>query len=119
MANPGQESVGEFKALKPGLFMYHRAVNPMPAHMANGLYGLLLVEPESGLPKVDREFYVMMQSEFYTEGAVGKPGLQAYSSRKVAAETPEYSHWKRSEINSQSLGTQNSFFPATETKKDT
>jgi nitrite reductase (NO-forming) len=89
MANPGKESVGEFKALKPGLFMYHCAANPMPAHMANGLYGLVFVEPEGGLPKVDREFYVM-QSEFYTEGAVGKPGLQAYSSRKAAAETPEY-----------------------------
>jgi nitrite reductase (NO-forming) len=89
MANPGQESVGEFKSLKPGLFMYHCAANPMPAHMANGLYGLVLVEPEGGLPKVDREFYVM-QSEFYTEGAVGQPGLQAYSSQKAAAETPEY-----------------------------
>jgi len=75
--------------LKPGLFLYHCAANPMPAHMANGLYGLVLVEPAEGLPKVDREFYVM-QSEFYTEGAVGKPGLQAYSSRKAAAETPEY-----------------------------
>jgi nitrite reductase (NO-forming) len=89
MANPGMESVGAFKALKPGLFIYHCAANPMPAHMANGLYGLVLVEPEGGLPKVDREFYVM-QSEFYTEGAVGEPGLQAYSSRKAAAETPEY-----------------------------
>jgi len=89
MANPGQESVGEFKALKPGLFVYHCAANPMPAHMASGLYGLVLVEPEGGLPKADREFYVM-QSEFYTEGVVGKPGLQAYSSRKAAAENPEY-----------------------------
>lgn len=89
MANPGQEAAGEFKALKPGLFVYHCAANPMPAHMANGLYGLLLVEPEGGLPKVDHEYYVM-QSEFYTEGAVGEPGLQAYSSRKAAAEVPEY-----------------------------
>jgi len=89
MANPGQETVGEFKALKPGLFIYHCAANPMPAHMASGLYGLVLVEPEGGLPKADREFYVM-QSEFYTEGVVGRPGLQAYSSRKAAAEAPEY-----------------------------
>lgn len=89
MANPGLESVGAFKALKPGLYIYHCAANPMPAHMANGLYGLVLVEPEGGLPKVDREFYVM-QSEFYTEGVVGDRGLQAYSSRKAAAETPEY-----------------------------
>ncbi len=89
MANPGQETVAAFKALKPGLFVYHCAGNPIPAHIASGLYGLVLVEPEGGLPKVDREFYVM-QSEFYTVGALGERGLQAYSSRKAAAETPEY-----------------------------
>ena len=89
MANPGQETVGSFKMLQPGLFVYHCAANPVPAHIASGLYGLILVEPEGGLPKADREFYVM-RSEFYTEGALGQPGLQAYSSRKAAAETPEY-----------------------------
>ena len=89
MTNPGAESVATFKALKPGLLIYHCAANPMPAHIASGLYGLVLVEPEGGLPKVDREFYVM-QSEFFTEGAMGEPGLQAYSSRKAFAEMPEY-----------------------------
>lgn len=89
MANPGQETVGQFKMLHPGLFVYHCAANPMPAHMSNGLYGMLLVEPEGGLAKVEREYYVM-QSEFYTEGGVGKQGLQAYSSSKASAETPEY-----------------------------
>ena len=89
MANPGQEAVASFKAMRPGLYVYHCAANPIPAHIANGLYGLVLVEPEGGLPRVDREFYVM-QSEFYTEGTVGAPGLQAYSSRKAAAEDPEY-----------------------------
>jgi nitrite reductase (NO-forming) len=89
MANPGSETVASFKVLKPGLFVFHCAANPVPAHIASGLYGLILVEPEGGLPKVDREFYVM-QSEFYTEGAVGEHGFQAYSSKKAAAETPEY-----------------------------
>ena len=89
MANPGQEAVASFKAMRPGLYVYHCAANPIPAHIANGLYGIVLVEPEGGLPRVDREFYVM-QSEFYTEGTVGAPGLQAYSSRKAAAEDPEY-----------------------------
>lgn len=89
MANPGQETVAQFKMLHPGLFVYHCAANPMPAHMANGLYGMILVEPAGGLAKVDREYYVM-QSEFYTEGSVGQPGFQAYSSSKAAAETPEY-----------------------------
>lgn len=89
MTNPGAESVAAFKALKPGLLIYHCAANPMPAHISSGLYGLVLVEPEAGLPKVDREFYVM-QSEFFTEGTVGQPGLQAYSSSKAFAENPEY-----------------------------
>jgi nitrite reductase (NO-forming) len=89
MANPVQESVGVFKMLHAGLFVYHCAANPMPAHMSNGLYGMILVEPEGGLSKVDHEYYVM-QSEFYTEGSVGQQGLQAYSSSKAAAETPEY-----------------------------
>jgi nitrite reductase (NO-forming) len=89
MANPGEEAAGSFKMLRPGLFIYHCAANPVPAHIANGLYGLVLVEPEGGLGKADREFYVM-QSEFYTEGPVGQAGFQAYSSSKAAAENPEY-----------------------------
>lgn len=89
MTDPGKESVTRFKALMPGLLLYHCGAPPLPAHIAQGLYGLVLVEPERGLPKVDREFYVM-QSEFYTEGGVGDPGFQAFSSKKAAAERPEY-----------------------------
>ena len=89
MTDSGKESVSRFKALKPGLFIYHCAAPPVPAHISQGLYGLVLVEPEGGLPRVDREFYVM-QSEFYTEGELGDPGFQAFSSRKGAAERPEY-----------------------------
>ena len=88
-AKPGQQRVVRFKALNPGLFIYHCAAPPIPAHIASGLYGLVLVEPEKGMPKVDREFYVF-QSEFYTEGEVGEKGFQAFSSKKGAAETPEY-----------------------------
>ncbi len=89
MANPGSEAVASFKMLQPGLYIYHCAANPVPAHIASGLYGLLLVEPEGGLEKADREFYVM-QSEFYTEGPLGQQGFQPYSSAKASAETPEY-----------------------------
>lgn len=89
MTEPGKESVARFKALMPGLFVYHCAAPPLPAHIAQGLYGLVLVQPEGGLPKVDREFYVM-QSEFYTQGGVGDPGFQAFSSKKAAEERPEY-----------------------------
>jgi nitrite reductase (NO-forming) len=71
---PGAESVFTFSALNPGLYVYHCAVSPVPMHIANGMYGLILVEPKGGLPKVDREFYVM-QSEFYAKpgAAAGQP----------------------------------------------
>jgi len=62
MTNPGETKRAVFKALKPGLFVYHCAAPPIPSHIANGLYGLVLVEPERGLPKVDREFYVMQSA---------------------------------------------------------
>lgn len=86
---PGKESVLQFKTLHPGFFVYHCAANPVPIHIANGLYGAILVEPEGGLTKVDREFYVM-QSEFYTEGDIGVKGMQGQSSTKALHEHPEY-----------------------------
>lgn len=89
MANPGEKSTATFKALNPGIYIYHCAAPPIPAHIANGLYGMILVEPENGLPKVDHEYYVL-QSEFYTDGEIGTPGLQAFSSNKGFAEKPEY-----------------------------
>ncbi len=67
---PGGESVFTFRALNPGLYVYHCAVSPVPMHIANGMYGLILVEPTGGLPKVDKEFYVM-QSEFYAKPVPG------------------------------------------------
>ena len=58
-------------------------------HVANGMYGLILVEPKEGLPPVDREFYVM-QSEFYTKGRFGEEGLQPFSMEKALTEIPDY-----------------------------
>jgi nitrite reductase (NO-forming) len=86
---PGQESVVQFKALNPGFFVYHCAASPVPVHIANGLYGAILVEPPEGLKPVDHEFYVM-QSEFYTEGDLGQKGLQGQSMLKAMREHPEY-----------------------------
>ncbi len=60
----GEERLSWFKMLHPGLFIYHCAAPPVMDHIANGMYGLILVEPKGGLPKVDREFYVM-QHEIY------------------------------------------------------
>lgn len=89
MVDPGKKAVAVFKAVNPGFFVYHCAAPPIPAHISNGLYGVVLVEPAGGMPKVDREYFVM-QSEFYTEGEVGDEGLQTFSSEKGSAETPEY-----------------------------
>ncbi len=86
---PGHTSVFSFKATHAGLYVYHCATQPVPMHIANGMYGLILVQPKDGLPQVDREFYVM-QSEFYTTGEYGAPGLQQFSMEKALAENPDY-----------------------------
>ena len=86
---PGQEGAFEFKALHPGLYVYHCATPSVPEHIANGMYGLILVEPEKGLPRVEREYYVM-QGEFYTKGKTLAPGLQVIDPAKLTAERPEY-----------------------------
>jgi len=86
---PGQETMFTFQALNPGLFVYHCATPMVAEHIANGMYGMILVEPEGGLPTVDREFYVM-QGEIYTAGAFGQKGQQADSVQKLLDEKPEY-----------------------------
>jgi len=86
---PGHESVFSFKADHPGLFIYHCATQPVPLHIANGMYGLIYVEPKDGLSPVDHEYYVM-QSEFYTTGNYGDSGLQEFSLDKALQENPTY-----------------------------
>jgi nitrite reductase (NO-forming) len=86
---PGGESVFTFSAMNPGLYIYHCATSPVPMHMANGMYGMILVEPKAGLPKVDKEFYVM-QSEFYTKGKYGEHGMQMLDMDKGIDEKPTY-----------------------------
>ncbi len=86
---PGQAGAFEWKALNPGLYVYHCATPSVPEHIANGMYGLILVEPEKGLPRVDREFYVM-QGEFYTKGRTLAAGLQPLDAEKLRSERPEY-----------------------------
>jgi nitrite reductase (NO-forming) len=86
---PGQESQFTFKALNPGLYVYHCATPPVGMHVSNGMYGLILVEPKGGLPRVDREYYIM-QGDFYTVGAHGEQGLQAFDEEKAVAERPSY-----------------------------
>jgi nitrite reductase (NO-forming) len=86
---PGHKSTFTFKALNPGLYIYHCATAPVGMHIANGMYGLIYVEPKQPLPKVDREYYVL-QSEFYTKGKYGERGLQAFSMDKALREEADY-----------------------------
>ncbi|MDE3243885.1 MAG: nitrite reductase, copper-containing [Nitrospirota bacterium] len=86
---PGQEKVVTFKALKPGLFVYHCATAMVAEHIAGGMYGLILVEPHNGLAPVDHEFYVM-QGELYTRQPFGEYGRQEFSRSKLLDEAPEY-----------------------------
>ncbi len=86
---PGYSSRFSFKALNPGLYVYHCATAPVGLHVANGMYGLILVEPKEGLPPVDREYYVM-QGEFYTMGKYGEEGLQYFDMAKAVDERPPY-----------------------------
>lgn len=86
---PGHSSRFTFKALNPGLYVYHCATAPVPMHIGNGMYGLILVEPKDGLPPVDKEFYVM-QGDFYTTGRYGEGGLQSFDMAKSIDEHPTY-----------------------------
>lgn len=88
-ANPGEAKSFTFKAMKPGLYVYHCATPMVAQHIANGMYGLILVEPEGGLPAVDHEFYIM-QGEIYTEEDQGTPGLLTESIDKLLNEQPTY-----------------------------
>ena len=86
---PGSETFFTFQALNPGLYVYHCATPSVAQHISNGMYGLILVEPEGGLPPVDREFYVM-QGEVYTAQPFGSRGHLDFSPDALLDEAPEY-----------------------------
>jgi nitrite reductase (NO-forming) len=86
---PGGETGFSFTALKPGLYVYHCATPSVASHIANGMYGMILVEPEGGLPPVDREFY-LMQGEIYTVQPFGTSGYLDFDYEALLDEDPEY-----------------------------
>jgi nitrite reductase (NO-forming) len=86
---PGHQSQFTFKALNAGLYVYHCATAPVGMHVANGMYGLILIEPPDGLPKVDREYYVM-QGDFYTTGKYREKGRQPFDMQKAIDERATY-----------------------------
>ena len=86
---PGHQSRFTFKALNAGLFVYHCATAPVGMHVANGMYGLILVEPPAGMPKVDKEYYVM-QGDFYTATKYREKGHAPFAMEKAIDENPTY-----------------------------
>ena len=86
---PGHTSQFSFKCINAGLYVYHCATAPVGMHIANGMYGLILVEPKEGLPKVDKEYYIC-QGDFYTRGGYGEQGLQPFDMSKALHEDPDY-----------------------------
>lgn len=86
---PGNMTDITFRALNPGVYIYHCATAPVGMHIGNGMYGLIVVEPEGGWPEVDREYYVV-QGDFYTSGDFGEAGFQAFDMQRAIDEDPSY-----------------------------
>ncbi|MGB7046333.1 MAG: multicopper oxidase domain-containing protein [Methylocella sp.] len=86
---PGATSVFQFKAMKPGVFIYHCATPMIPYHLSHGLYGLMVVEPPGGWPKVDKEFYVM-EGDIYLKGDPAQSGVHEAAIGKMENETPDF-----------------------------
>ena len=86
---PGQSKTVRFKALNPGLYVYHCATPSVAHHISAGMYGLILVEPPQGLAKVDKEFYVM-QGDLYTSHAKGTKGHHGFSHDRAEDERPTF-----------------------------
>ncbi|WP_328518036.1 copper-containing nitrite reductase [Halospeciosus flavus] len=86
---PGEEETLRFKVTYPGAFVYHCAVANVDYHISTGMFGIILVEPEEGLPEVDHEFY-LGQHELYTTGATGQEGHHEFDFDAMAAEDPTY-----------------------------
>lgn len=77
------------KTMFPGIHIYHCAVPNMDQHISLGMFGAILVEPEDGLPEIDREFY-FGQHELYTDGEAGEAGHHSYDFDATADEDPTY-----------------------------
>lgn len=85
----GERRSLKFKAMKAGIYVYHCATPHIPTHLARGMFGMILIEPKGGMPRVDREFYVM-QGEYYTTERPGAKGHQAEDPDRLFEERPTY-----------------------------
>lgn len=86
---PGETKKFLWKALAPGLYVYHCAQPNVSTHNSHGQYGQILVEPKEGLSKVDKEFQIT-QGELYTKGNLGKKGLQVFDAQAMLDGKPNY-----------------------------
>lgn len=86
---PGETKTFTFTAATPGVYLYHCGTSMVAEHIANGMFGLVVVEPPGGLPHVDHEYYIV-QSELYTVGNLGQPGLRPFSMVNLLNEQPTY-----------------------------
>jgi nitrite reductase (NO-forming) len=90
--DPGKSFTFSFKATAPGVFMYHCGTKPVLAHIANGMYGAIVVDPPAGtLPQADRQF-VLVASEWY----LGSDGLEQPASldmTKAHEMRPDWVTW--------------------------
>jgi nitrite reductase (NO-forming) len=86
---PGHQTQFSFQALNSGVYIYHCATAPVGMHVANGMYGMIVVEPDEGYPAVDKEYYVV-QGDFYTTGDYREPGLQPFDLERAIDEDPSY-----------------------------
>jgi nitrite reductase (NO-forming) len=88
-AAPGDDASVEFRAEYPGAYIYHCAVPRLDYHISSGMFGMILVEPEEGLPEVDNEYY-FGQHEIYTDKPAGKEGHHKFDFQAMKHEEPTY-----------------------------
>lgn len=86
---PGESLVYRFTAERAGVWMYHCSTMPMSAHIAAGMHGAVIIEPEEGLPEVDRE-YVLVQSEVYTSDAGSAEQATDVEAERIATGDPDF-----------------------------
>ena len=87
-AAPGETKTIQVRLLYPGAFMYHCAFGDVPLHIAHGMYGMFIVDPETPLPPVDHE-WAIVQSEWYV-GMPDASGLATFDSEALYDEEPRF-----------------------------
>ncbi len=89
---PGESLVYRFTAQRAGIWMYHCGSAPVTAHIAAGMHGAVIIDPEQGLPQVDREYVVVASEVYLADGSGDSPENAAeIDAAKAQTEEPTYS----------------------------